>query len=263
MASTGGSPKGAIVAARGGRLTANCRSTLGGYLRLVERTLRKTPEQIARARRLLSALRRRYPHSNCALTFTAPHELLIATILSAQATDVAVNRATPALFEAYPTIERFAQSTPEAIWPFVKTINFWRMKSRAIHESMRSVLCDHGGEVPRTMEGLVALRGVQRKTANVVLGNAFGINLGVVVDTHVGRLSRRMGLSRHSDPVKIERDLMALFPRGSWCALSHLLIDHGRAVCKARGHLCAEDSICKKFCCEARRGSSLRGRSRG
>ena len=216
---------------------------------------KKTPVQVARARALLAALKRRYPNAACALHAGAPHELLIATILSAQATDASVNRATPALFAAFPTVEAFAKATPEAIAPFVTTINFWRMKARAIHESMSKIARAYGGQVPRTMEELVTLRGVARKTANVVLGNAFGINDGVVVDTHVGRLSKRMGLSRHTDPVKVERDLMTLFPRSSWCVLSHLLIEHGRAACKARGASCAEDAICRKYCSDGIRGA--------
>ena len=179
----------------------------------------------------------------------------MATILSAQSTDVGVNRATPALFAAFPTPQAFAAASPEAIAPFLRTLNFWRNKARSVHESMRAVHERFGGEVPRTMEALLTLRGVARKTANVVLGNAFGMNEGVVVDTHVGRLARRMGLTRHADPEKVERDLMALFPRESWCLLSHLLIFHGRRACKARGGACATDAICRRFCSEAARAT--------
>ncbi len=204
-----------------------------------------------RARKLLRALSTRYPDAHCALNWTKPHELLIATILSAQATDVAVNQATPALFAAYPSVRAFAKASPAEIEPFVRRINFWRMKARAIHESMLSVEREHGAKVPSTMEALVQLRGVARKTANVVLGNAFGLNEGVVVDTHVMRLAQRLGLSRHREPLTIERDLMRLFARKDWCRLSHLLIAHGRAVCKARGNTCATDSICQRFCSEA------------
>ncbi|MCX5663193.1 MAG: endonuclease III [Planctomycetota bacterium] len=208
--------------------------------------------QIDRAKRLWKALSLRYPDAHCALNWSQPHELLIATILSAQSTDVGVNKATPALFKAFPSIEALAKCEPSDIEPFVKTLNFWRNKAKAVVESMKMIQEVYDGKVPSTMSDLLKLRGVARKTANVVLGNAFGMNEGVVVDTHVGRLSQRFALSRESDPVKVEQDLMALFPRKNWCQLSHLLIAHGRAVCKARGNSCADDSICKKFCCEAK-----------
>ena len=209
-------------------------------------------EQVKRARKLLDALKRRYPDATCELTYGNPHELLVATILSAQATDVGVNKATPELFKAFPTPEAFAGSTPEGIEPYIKTINFWRNKARSVHSAMSTIVQEHGGEVPADMDQLLQLRGVARKTANVVLGNAFGINLGVAVDTHVARLSRRMSLTTHDEPVRIERDLMAMFPRPSWTLLSHLLIFHGRKVCKARGNLCSDDSICRRFCVEGR-----------
>lgn len=208
--------------------------------------------QASHAKRILEALRRRYPDAHCELNHSNPHELLVATILSAQATDVGVNKATPELFKRFPTPAAYASASVEEIEPYVQTVNFWHNKSKAIHVSMTAVENEFGGEVPRTMEELLTLRGVARKTANVVLGNAYGINLGVVVDTHVMRLSQRFGLTEHTDAVKIERDLMALFPRPSWCLLSHLLIFHGRRACKARGALCAEDAICRKFCANAK-----------
>ncbi|MFO0828940.1 MAG: endonuclease III [Phycisphaerales bacterium] len=208
---------------------------------------RVTPAQADRARELLAALRERYPDAHCELDWRKPHELLVATILSAQCTDVAVNKATPALFKRYPTPADYAASTPEAIEPYVKTLGFFRQKAKSIHATMSAVANEFGGAVPRTMAQLLTLRGVARKTANVVLGNAFEMNEGVVVDTHVQRLAQRFGLTRHDDPVKIERDLMALFPRASWCLLSHLLIFHGRRVCKARGHSCADDPLCRRF----------------
>gem|GEM_PF-11954 len=245
---------------------------LEGY-RLLSRTMpskrspvRKTPAQRKRAAQLLGALRRRYPEARCALEANAPHELLIATILSAQATDASVNRATPALFRAFPTISAFAAASPADVEPFVRTINFWRNKSRSIVETARTLQRDFGGEVPRSMDALLTLRGVARKTANVVLGNAFGMQEGVVVDTHVARLSKRMRLTRHTDPVKVERDLMALFVPSSWCELSHLLISHGRAVCRARGDTCANDSICRRYCSgagSATTAPSARRRTRG
>jgi endonuclease-3 len=228
----------------------------------VDRTLpRKSDAQRARARSLLAALRRRYPDAHCELTWSRPHELLVATILSAQSTDVGVNKATPMLFKTFPSPAAYAAASPETIAPYLRTLNFWRNKARAVHESMKAIVERHGGEVPRTMDALLTLRGVARKTANVVLGNAFDIQEGVVVDTHVGRLARRMGLSRHADPERVERDLMALFPRKHWCLLSHLLIFHGRRSCKARGGSCAEDSICRRFCSEAARGVTPPGSS--
>jgi endonuclease-3 len=212
---------------------------------------RVTAAKVDRAEAILAALKDRYPDAHCELDWSKPHELLFATILSAQCTDVAVNKATPALFRRFPTPADYAATTPEAIEPFVKSLGFFRQKAKSLHATAQALLERHGGEVPRTMEELTALRGVARKTANVVLGNVFSINVGVVVDTHVQRISRRFGLTRHEDPVKIERDLMALFPRPSWCLLSHLLIFHGRRACKARGCSCATDPICRRFCSEA------------
>ncbi|MBL0927180.1 MAG: endonuclease III [Phycisphaerales bacterium] len=198
-------------------------------------------------------LRARYPDAHCALNWRQPHELLIATILSAQATDAGVNKATPALFARFPRPADYARATPGEIEPYVKTCGFFRNKARAIHESMVSLVERFGGEVPRTMDDLLTLRGVARKTANVVLGNCFGINVGFVVDTHIERLARRMGLCPPSATVAmIERHLMARFPRQSWCELSHQFIAHGRAVCKARGGTCENDPICQRFCANAR-----------
>ena len=212
---------------------------------------KKTEVESKRAGRILAALRRRYPDACCELEFSNAHELLVATILSAQATDVGVNKATPGLFKRFPTPRSYAGTTPEDVEPYVKTLNFWRNKARAVHATMNRLDQEHGGTVPQTMEQLLELRGVARKTANVVLGNAFGINMGVVVDTHVGRIARRFKLTKHEAPEKVERDLMALFPRPSWCLLSHLFIFHGRRACKARGALCSEDLICRKYCSNA------------
>ena len=217
-----------------------------------ERLPRKTPAQRARAAEILAALKERYPDAHCELDWTKPHELLIATILSAQCTDASVNRATPALFAAFPTPVDYARSTPAEIEPHIRSIGLFRSKARAIHETCRMLVERFAGEVPRTMEELLLLRGVARKTANVVLSNCFGINLGVVVDTHVERLSQRFGLTRGTNPKAIERDLMALFPQEDWGLLSHLLIFQGRRSCKARGGACAEDAICRRFCKEAR-----------
>lgn len=211
------------------------------------------PAKRERAARLLAALDAAYPDAGCRLDWNSPHELLVATILSAQATDESVNAATPALFARYPTPKALAGAGADGIAPYIRTIGLWRNKARAVQESMQALVERHRGEVPRDMDALLALRGVARKTANVVLGNCFGIQAGVVVDTHVGRLALRMGLSRHEDPQKVERDLMALFPRDRWCDLSHLLIFHGRAACRARGARCAEDPICREFCADGRR----------
>ena len=201
-----------------------------------------------RAMRVYRALEKAWPEAKCALIWKEPHELLIATILSAQSTDVAVNRATPALFKAFPTIDAFAEAEPADIEPFIATIGLFRNKSRGVVESMRRVRDEYGGEVPKTMESLVTLRGVARKTANVVLGNAFNINEGVVVDTHVMRLAWRLGLTEHEGKTdRIERDLMARFPKPRWTMLSHLLIYHGRYACKARHATCGEHPLCKRY----------------
>ncbi len=221
-----------------------------------------TKAEKSRARRIAKALAERYPDAHCELDFTSPHELLIATILSAQATDVGVNKATPALFAAFPTPQDFANATPAKIEKYVKSIGLYRNKAKAIHTAMTSVVNDFGGEVPRTMDELLTLRGVARKTASVVLGNAYGINEGFVVDTHIERLSKRFGLAPEDATVAmVERHLIALFPRDQWADLSHRIIFHGRQACKARGWLCENDSICQRFCENAR--SSKKGASKG
>lgn len=213
---------------------------------------KKTSADKARAKRIFDALYREYPKAHCELEYSNPHELLIATILSAQATDVSVNKATPELFKTFPTPADYAATAPKDIEPYVRSLGFFRNKAKAVHGAMTMIVQEYGGDVPNTMDDLLRLRGVARKTANVVLGNAFGINVGVVVDTHVIRLSDRLGLTSHNDPTKIERDLMALFGRSHWTMLSHLLIWHGRRVCKARGALCADHPLCRKYCRNAR-----------
>jgi endonuclease III len=201
-----------------------------------------------RAGALFDALLEHYPDAHCELTYRAPHELLIATILSAQTTDVGVNKATPALFARFPAPADYAGATPEEIEPYIKTLGFFRMKAKAVHGAMKILVEKHGGEVPRTMEELLELPGVARKTANVVLGNAFAINEGVVVDTHVQRVGRRLGFFEEGTNVaNIEKRLMALLPRERWCMISHLLIWHGRRACKARGARCSEHPVCAKF----------------
>lgn len=206
-----------------------------------------------RARRIAKALAERYPDAVCALDYTTPHELLIATILSAQSTDVGVNKATPALFKAFPTPRAYADSTPAKIEKHIKSIGLYRNKAKAIHSAMTTVVNEFGGEVPQTMDELLTLRGVARKTASVVLGNAFGINQGFVVDTHIERLSKRFELAPQDASVAmVERHLAALFPRDQWADLSHRIIYHGRQVCKARRWLCEQDGICRRFCENAR-----------
>lgn len=224
---------------------------------------RVSPAEKRRALRIFEALRERYPGAKCALHYSNPHELLIATILSAQTTDENVNKATPALFRAFPTPADYARAEPADIEPYVRSLGFFRNKARAVVEAMRTVAREFGGAVPRTMGELLRLRGVARKTANVVLGNAFGVNEGVCVDTHVERLSKRFGLApANANVARIEKRLMALFPREHWALLAHLLISHGRAVCKARNGSCATDAICREFCSNARAAKGRRPRVR-
>jgi endonuclease-3 len=197
----------------------------------------------ARAAEIYRRLHRAYPDSHCALDHHRPLELLVATILSAQCTDKRVNEVTPALFRRYPGAKAYAEAPLPELEEMVRPTGFFRNKAKALRGLGLALLAKHRGEVPADMEALRALPGVGRKTANVVLGNAFGKNEGVVVDTHVGRLSRRLGLSFHDDPEKVERDLMALLPRETWTLWSHLLIDHGRAVCLARKPRCEECAL--------------------
>ena len=201
-----------------------------------------------RAQEIFNSLQERYPDAHCALNYSSPLELFFATILSAQSTDVGVNKATPELFKAFPTVQAYAKSTPEEIEPYISSIGLFRSKAKSIHSSANMIVDDFNGKVPDTMSDLIKLRGVARKTANVVLGNAFNKNEGVVVDTHVARLSQRFGLTAETKPEKIEKDLMDLFPQKQWCMLSHLLVWHGRQVCKKRGGSCNTDSICNRYC---------------
>ena len=192
-----------------------------------------------RALKILAKLKAEYPDAHCALDHRTPFELLAATILSAQCTDVRVNLVTPALFLKYPTARDLAAARVEDVEHLVRSTGFFRNKTKSLIGMATAVADRHGGEVPRDMEQLRVLPGVGRKTANVVLGNAFGINDGVVVDTHVTRLSGLLGVSKQKNPEKIERDLMALIPRDDWTLVSHLLIYHGRQVCIARRPQCA------------------------
>ncbi len=192
----------------------------------------------ARARALTTALPALYPDARCDLRHDSPLQLLVATILSAQCTDVRVNLVTPGLFARCPTVNDFAIIPQVEIEGLVRTTGFYRNKAKNIRAAAQQILDRHAGEVPRTLQELAALPGVGRKTANVVLGNAFNQNAGIVVDTHVGRLANRLKLTTHHDPIKIERDLIKLFPREKWTILSHWLIAHGRARCQARNPDC-------------------------
>ena len=204
------------------------------------KTRKKASPARARAREIFSRLRQLYPDARCALEHRNAYELLCATILSAQCTDARVNLVTPALFARYPTPFDLARAKPADVEEIIKSTGFFRNKTKSLIGMAQAVVADHGGEVPRTMEELRKLPGVGRKTANVILGNAYGINEGVTVDTHVTRLSRRLRLTREEDPVKIELDLMKLFPQEDWALLSHLLIFHGRQICIARRPRCGE-----------------------
>jgi endonuclease-3 len=183
-------------------------------------------------------LARAYPEARCELAFRNPYELLVATILSAQCTDARVNQVTPAFFARFPDARALAQASQEEVEQLIKPTGFFRNKAKALLGMAKALVERHGGEVPREMEALVQLPGVGRKTANVVLGTAFGLATGIVVDTHVARVSRRLGLVSSQDPEKIEQELMALFPPTSWVALGHRLILHGRYVCQARKPKC-------------------------
>jgi endonuclease-3 len=200
-----------------------------------------------RVSEILAGLLRAQPEARCALEHRTPFELLVATILSAQCTDQRVNRVTPGLFRRFPTPSALAAAPRSEVERLVRPTGFFRAKARSLQEMSRGLVEQHGGEVPRSLEELVALQGVGRKTANVVLGTAYGIASGVVVDTHVRRVARRLGLTRHADPVKIERDLMAILPREVWVDFSHRLIWHGRQTCKAGRPRC-EGCLLSTWC---------------
>jgi endonuclease-3 len=188
-----------------------------------------------------------YPGVTCALTHDSAWELLVATILSAQCTDVRVNMVTPGLFRKYPTPKDFAAATPEQIEPEIRSTGFFRNKAKSIVGSARKVVNEFGGNVPDEMHKLLTMPGVARKTANVVLGSWFGQAVGVVVDTHVHRISRRLELTQNNDPKTIEQDLMKVIPQNKWIEFSHQIIHHGRAVCLARSPKCAECTL-EKLC---------------
>ncbi len=196
-----------------------------------------------RAREILVRLKRLYPDAPCTLTYSTPVQLLVAVILSAQCTDERVNLVTPALFSKFPDAEAIAAANPDELIELVRSTGFYRNKAKNIQGTCRMIEGNFGGEVPRVMEDLLKLPGVARKTANVVLANAFGINAGVTVDTHVKRLSKRLSLTKYDDPIKVERDLINLLPQDDWENWSIRLIYHGRAICKARKPDCANCTL--------------------
>lgn len=214
---------------------------------IVKRALKKALGNTGRRRaagasagEIIALLKKAYPDARCALEYRNAYELLCATILSAQCTDARVNMVTPTLFARYPTPFELAAADPADVEEIIRSTGFFRNKTKSLIGMAQAVVAEHGGEVPRTMEELRKLPGVGRKTANVVLGNAYGINEGVTVDTHVTRISGLLGLSRGTDAVKIEEELMKLYQREDWGVLSHLLISHGRQVCVARRPKCSE-----------------------
>jgi endonuclease-3 len=201
---------------------------------------RTAAERQARLARILDTLDRMFPGATCALRHTNAWELLVATILSAQCTDERVNKVTPGLFAKYPTVEDFANAPQAELARDIHSTGFFNNKAKSIIGAARTILRDYGGEVPRTIEELLRVPGAARKTANVVLGTAFGIASGVVVDTHVQRIARRLDLTKQTDPVKIERDLMKIVPRERWIRFSHQIILFGRSVCTARNPKCGD-----------------------
>ena len=209
--------------------------------------MKPSPALVQRTRKIIAVLRKTYPDAHCELNHSNPLQLLIATILSAQCTDERVNKVTPSLFARCRTARDFAEISTGELEGLIRTTGFFRSKAKSIRGCAAGLVRDHGGEVPKTMEHLHKLPGVGRKTANVVLGNAFNLAEGVVVDTHVGRLSRRMGLTRQADPVKVEQALIKIVPKEEWTLFSHLLIWHGRRRCSARKPDCTHCEI-KTLC---------------
>jgi endonuclease-3 len=201
-----------------------------------------SPEQV---QAIIAELRHLYPQAKCTLNFTSPLELLVATQLAAQCTDERVNIVTAQLFHKYHNVEDYATVSQEELEQDIKSTGFYRNKAKNIRAAAQRIITDYGGEVPRTMTELLTLPGVARKTANVVLGNAYGIVVGFTVDTHVTRLSQRFGWTKHEDAVKIEQDLMRIVPQQDWFDLSHLMIFHGRAICVARKPLCGQCALAR------------------
>jgi len=192
---------------------------------------------------IIMELRRLYPDSTCSLNFSTPLELLVATQLSAQCTDERVNKVTEQLFQKYRSVEDYVTVSQEELEQDIRSTGFYRNKAKNIRAASQRIITDYNGEVPRTMADLLSLAGVARKTSNVVLGYAFNVIVGIVVDTHVGRLSRRLGWTHNEDPVKVEQDLMRIIPERDWLDISHLLIFHGRSICIARKPLCEQCTL--------------------
>jgi endonuclease III len=245
------------AAARPARKSASAKSTV---VKKIAAPAPRTPERAGappssgfrgtdpkRVTAILEKLDEAYPQATCALVHKDAFQLLIATILSAQSTDATVNTVTPELFKKYPTPAALAHANPAEVEKEIRSTGFFRNKTKSIIGASKKIVEDFGGEVPKTMEQLLTLPGVARKTANVVLGTAFGIADGVVVDTHVQRLSQRLDLTRHSDPKKIEQDLMTCVPRDKWILFAHQLIWHGRKVCQARKPRCIDCNL-EKLC---------------
>lgn len=207
----------------------------------------RTKDEKRYASKVVRHLKKGYPVAECALNHDSPFQLLIATILSAQCTDERVNIVTKGLFAKYPTAPKMARAPVRSLEKLVQSAGFYRNKAKNIKACAKGIVEDHDGEIPQDLPSLVALAGVGRKTANVLLGTAFDIASGVVVDTHVGRISRRLGLTVKTDAVQVERDLMKVLPKKEWVQYSHRMIHHGRQVCKARKPLC-DDCSMKRFC---------------
>jgi len=213
------------------------------FIRATPMPRETTSAKAARVKRIIAGLRKAYPDAHCELNHSNPLELLVATILSAQCTDNRVNLVTADLFKKFPSASHYAQADATTLEQDIRSTGFFRNKAKSIRTACQALIEKHGGQVPRTMDELLTLGGVGRKTANVVLGNAFNINVGVVVDTHVARLSHRLGLTPQTDPVKIEQDLMKLVPQAQWTLFSHWLIWHGRRRCYARNPDCPNCEI--------------------
>ena len=240
-----------------------CRESIGdrevaneiGNAELMAKKASAKPNPKVQAKRVVVALEALFPDADCALVHEGPFQLLAATILSAQCTDARVNLVTPILFAKYPDAPAMAAAEPEELEEIIRSTGFFRAKAKSLLGMAARLRDEHGGEVPRDLEALTRLPGVGRKTANVVLGTAFGLAVGIVVDTHVKRIAFRLGLTDNTDPERIERDLMAIVPRAEWVALSHRMILHGRQTCLARKPWCSRCSL-ESFCPKNGVGSS-------
>ncbi len=227
--------------------TASKRTSAPAKSKSVRRATAGDGEKKAQAARVVRRLKADYPAATCALENETPFELLVATILSAQCTDVRVNMVTPEVFRRWPTAAEMARAPIKSLEKVIQSTGFFRNKAKNIKAASQALLERYNGQVPRDMEAMVSLPGVGRKTANVVLGTAYGMATGVVVDTHVTRVCRRLGLTKHSDPVKIEQDLMQVLPQSEWVDFAHRMIHHGRQICAARKPKCPECSM-NPFC---------------